>query len=77
MELPATLRGQGEKFLHFIVMGDEIWVNDAATKKTHDVETSIISTSKEIRSTAIRNEDQITCLLGPRRRDSCRFPWPH
>ena len=33
MELPATLRHQGEKFLHFIVMGDEIWVNHVATTK--------------------------------------------
>jgi hypothetical protein len=33
MEPPATLRHEGEKFLHFIVMGDEIWVNHAATTK--------------------------------------------
>jgi len=34
MGLPATLHHQGEKFLHFIVMGDEIWVNHAAKKKS-------------------------------------------
>jgi len=67
MGLPATLRHQVEKFLHFIVMGDEMWDNNAAKK--HDVEKSTISTG-----TAIRNKDQGTFLLEPRRRDSCGFP---
>jgi hypothetical protein len=68
-----------EQFLQYIVTSDEICTNHAATerKKNHNVELSIVSTSKEIRSTSISNNHQGTSIVGPRRRVSCGFPWPH